>query len=78
MNNFVQQIESSYYPYPLPSYEEIKTFMEHGSSEELDFSKHLDVRPVPGDVYDEDRIFQSTPSPPGHRDLVELLSAAYG
>ncbi len=62
-----------YNPFPIPSYEDVKHFMEHSSDGNSDIEAHLDIKPIPSDAHDEDRLYQSSPSPPHNRDLVELL-----
>lgn len=72
MSAMIQPTEM-YQPFLLPTYEDIKNFLEHGRSDEADIKTHLGLKPIPDDTHDEDKIFRSTPSPPRHRDLVEIL-----
>ena len=56
----------------LPTYDAVKTFMEHGTSDEIDLTKHITVDAYPAN-YDDSVDYRSTPSPPQHSDLVDLI-----
>lgn len=62
-----------YHPFLLPTNEDIKNFIEHGENDEMDIISDTGFKPIPSDTHDEDTIFRSTPSPPYHRDLVDIL-----
>lgn len=73
MSAMVQNNVEIYQPYLLPTYEDIKNFMEHGRNDEVDVRSHLGLKPIQNEAHDEDKLFKPTPSPPRHRDLVEIL-----
>ena len=68
-----QSTADHYQPSPLPTYEDITHFMEHGKSDELDIRLHIGLKPIPSDSHDEDRFLKPTSSPPPYRDLVDIL-----
>lgn len=72
MKTTISEGSQTYQPFMLPTYEEIKNFMEHGRNDELDVRSYLGLKTLPEDIQDE-AVFRATPSPPRYRDLIEIL-----
>lgn len=59
----------------IPTYEDIRRFMEQGTNDDelADKTDDADIIKIPSDIHDEDRFYKSDHSPPYNKDLLEIM-----